>query len=76
MSEYYKEGAPLAVFYGLSDAQGTLRPVTPGYVVETSVFQKAISDMANGADVADTLDGAVDEIDTDIDRNQGYGHDG
>ncbi|WP_319519180.1 extracellular solute-binding protein [uncultured Martelella sp.] len=74
MSEYYKEGAPLAVFYGLSDAQGTLRPVTPGYVVETSVFQKALSDMANGADVADTLDGAVDEIDTDIERNQGYGH--
>ncbi|MCD1635099.1 sugar ABC transporter substrate-binding protein [Martelella mediterranea] len=76
MSDFYKEGAPLAVFYGLSDAQGTLRPVTPGYVVETSVFQKAIADIANGADVADTLDGAVDEIDTDIDRNQGYGHGG
>nr|WP_272212814.1 extracellular solute-binding protein [Marinicella sp. W31]MDC2878736.1 extracellular solute-binding protein [Marinicella sp. W31] len=74
MSELYKEGAPLAVFYGLSDAQGSLRPVTPGYVVETSVFQKAISDIANGANVADTLDGAVDEINTDIERNQGYGH--
>jgi multiple sugar transport system substrate-binding protein len=29
-------------------------------------------DIANGADVADTLDSAVDEIDADIESNQGY----
>ncbi len=75
-SKYYSEGAPMEVFYGLSEAQGTLRPVTPGYVVQSRVFQKAVSDIANGADVATALDAAVDEIDADIQNNQGYGHSG
>jgi multiple sugar transport system substrate-binding protein len=76
MTELYKEGGDMAVFYDLSEAQAELRPVTPGYVVQSSVFLKAMADIANGADVADTLDAAVDEIDSDIEANQGYGHDG
>ena len=64
----------MEVFYGLSEAQATLRPVTPGYVVQSRVFQKAVSDIADGADVATALDTAVDEIDADIENNQGYGH--
>lgn len=35
---------------------------------------KALADIANGADVADTLDAAVDEINADIEKNGGYGH--
>ncbi|MEZ5722328.1 MAG: extracellular solute-binding protein [Paracoccaceae bacterium] len=70
----YAEGGKLAVFFGLSEAQALLRPVTPGYVVEAKVFEKALADIANGADVADTLDAAVDEIDADIEKNGGYGH--
>ena len=74
MTENYAEGGKLAVFYGLSEAQAMLRPVTPGYVVAAKVFEKALADIANGADVADTLDAAVDEINADIERNSGYGH--
>lgn len=74
MSKYYSEGAPMEVFYRLSEAQGMKRPVTPGYVVEALAFRKALTDIADGADVADALDTAVDEIDGDIERNQGYGH--
>ena len=74
MVDNYKEGGPLSVFFGLSSAQGTLRPVTPGYVVESKVFEKALADIANGADVQDTLDAAADEIDADIEKNAGYGH--
>ncbi len=33
-----------------------------------------MGDIAHGADVAQTLDAAVAEIDTDIQRNKGYGH--
>ncbi len=73
-SKYYSEGAPMEAFYELSAEQGTLRPVTPGYVVQSRVFQKAVSDIADGADVATALDAAVDEIDADIEANQGYGH--
>ncbi|AKO96007.1 MAG: extracellular solute-binding protein [Marinovum algicola] len=74
MTESYAEGGPLAVFFDLSAEQALVRPVSPGYVVAAKVFEKALSDIANGADVADTLDAAVDEIDDDIEANQGYGH--
>ena len=74
MTENYAEGGAMSAFYGLSAAQALVRPVTPGYVVAAKVFEKALADIANGADVADTLDAAVDEIDADIARNQGYGH--
>ena len=74
MTENYKEGAPMAAFYDLSAAQALVRPVTPGYVVQSVVFRKALSDIADGADVATVLDAAVDEINADIENNQGYGH--
>ncbi|WP_404404021.1 extracellular solute-binding protein [Pelagibacterium halotolerans] len=74
VSEYYSEGAPMEVFYDLSAEQALVRPVTPGYVVAAKVFEKALADIANGADVVDTLDAAVDEIDADIEANDGYGH--
>lgn len=73
LTENYKPGGPLAVFYDLSKAQGTLRPVTPGYVVAALEFIKLAADIANGADVADTLDAATDAIDADIQRNNNYG---
>jgi multiple sugar transport system substrate-binding protein len=72
MTENYKEGGPLAVFFELSEAQALVRPVTPGYVVAAKVFEKALADIANGADVQDTLDSAVDEIDADIAKNDNY----
>ncbi len=74
MTERYAGGGPLEPFFALSDAQALVRPVTPGYVVAAKVFEKALADIANGADVADTLDAAVDEIDADIEANGGYGH--
>ena len=73
-SSSYGEGDPMAVFFDLSNEQALVRPVTPGYVVQAKVFEKALADIANGADVADTLDAAVDEIEADIESNQGYGH--
>jgi multiple sugar transport system substrate-binding protein len=73
MTENYSEGGPLAVFFELSAGQALIRPPTPGYVVMALVFEKAMADIANGADVQDTLDAAVDEIDADIESNSGYG---
>lgn len=74
MTDTYKEGGPLNVFYSLSEEQGLVRPVSPGYVVAAKEFEKALADIANGADVIDTLDAAVDLIDSDIANNGGYGH--
>lgn len=72
VSEYYAEGGPLEVFYGLSEAQARLRAVTPGYLVAALEFEKAMTDIASGADVADALDAAADAINDDLDRNNGY----
>ncbi len=74
MTKNYAAGGALQPFFGLSEAQALVRPVSPGYVVAAKVFEKALADIANGADVADTLDAAVDEINADIERNGGYGH--
>ena len=74
MTEKYKEGGVLNGFFALSSEQGLVRPVSPGYVVAAKSFEKALADIANGADVSDALDAAVDEIDTDIENNKGYGH--
>jgi len=74
MTEHYKPGGAMEVFFELSARQALLRPVTPGYVVQAKVFEKALADIANGADVAATLDAAVDEINADIEKNGGYGH--
>jgi multiple sugar transport system substrate-binding protein len=75
-SELYSSGAPFEIFFEYSAAQATLRPPTPAYLTAALVFEKALADIANGADVVDTLDAAADEITADIQANGGYGFDG
>ena len=74
IADNYKAGAPMEVFYELSKRQALLRPVTPGYPVMAKIFEKAVADIANGAEVEATLDAAADEITADIEKNGGYGH--
>lgn len=74
MTENNKEGGPLAGYYAMTNANAMVRPVTPGYVVQAKVFEKALADIANGAEVAATLDEAAEEINADIEKNAGYGH--
>ncbi|GAB4517240.1 MAG: extracellular solute-binding protein [Anaerolineae bacterium] len=73
LTENYAEGGPLEVFFELSSAQAVIRPPTPAYLNAALVFEKALADIANGADVIDALDAAVDDIDADIEANAGYG---
>jgi multiple sugar transport system substrate-binding protein len=75
-SELYASGAPFEIFFEYSAAQATLRPPTPAYLTAALVFEKALADIANGADVVDALDAAADEITADIAANGGYGFDG
>ena len=39
----------------------------------SSVFERTAKDIMNGADVQSTLDNGVQEIDTNIESNDGYG---
>jgi len=73
LTENYAPGGPLEVFFELSNAQALIRPPTPAYLSAALTFEKALADIANGADVINALDSAVDEIDADIEDNDGYG---
>ncbi len=73
MSANYCEGCPLEVFYGLSQAQALIRPATPAYLNMALIFERALADIANGGDVQDAFDAAVDDIEQDIEDNSGYG---
>ncbi|MGH1489185.1 MAG: sugar ABC transporter substrate-binding protein [Acidimicrobiales bacterium] len=71
-TENYAPGGPLEVFFGLSNEQAVLRPPTPAYLNGALAFEKALADIANGADVQGALDAAVDEIEADLEANGGY----
>jgi multiple sugar transport system substrate-binding protein len=75
-SKNYSAGAPFEIFFNYSARQATLRPPTPAYLTAALIFEKAMADIANGADVVDTLDAATDQINADIEANKGYGFDG
>lgn len=72
-SKYFGDDGDLRPFVELSQKLALARPATPAYPVISSTFEKAAKDIMNGADVQSTLDGAVSEIDTNIQSNDGYG---
>lgn len=73
LSENFREGGPLRPFVELSQRYALERPPTPAYPVISSVFERTAKDIMSGADVQSTLDNAVDEIDANIESNDGYG---
>ncbi|MBT2517337.1 extracellular solute-binding protein [Streptomyces sp. ISL-90] len=73
LTEHFSEDGALRPFVELSQQFALARPETPAYPVISSTFEKAAKDIMNGADVKSTLDGAVKEIDANIESNDGYG---
>ncbi|GAA1978246.1 extracellular solute-binding protein [Isoptericola halotolerans] len=72
-SVHFSPDGDLRPFVELSERFALLRPETPAYPVISSTFEKAAKDIMNGADIPSTLDGAVAEIDANIESNDGYG---
>lgn len=75
LTEKFAEGSRLSIFYEISAAQALIRPPTPAYTTLALIFEKGAADIADGADVVSTLDRMVDEIEADIEANNGYGFD-
>jgi multiple sugar transport system substrate-binding protein len=73
LTDNYAEGGPLAQMLDYSREYAVIRPPTPAYAVISSVFEKILQDIMNGADVQGSLDRAVDQIDFNIETNNGYG---
>lgn len=72
-SEYYKEGGMLEPLYEISKSYALVRPVTPGYAVISSVYDKSLHDIMAGSDVQKSFDQAAKDIDANIEANDGYG---
>lgn len=72
-SEYFGDDGALRPFVEFSQEYAVLRPETPAYAVISTTFETAAKDIMNGADVQETLDRAVAEIDANITSNDGYG---
>jgi multiple sugar transport system substrate-binding protein len=73
LTENYGEDGALRIFVEESSAWSVMRPETPAYPIISSEFEKAMTEIALGADVQDMLDAAVDAIEQDIADNDGYG---
>ncbi len=72
-SPLYGPEGPLRLYVvQLTEGYSVPRPRTPAYPVITDVFQKAFSDMRNGADVRRVLDRAAAAIDRDLRDNRDY----
>ncbi len=72
LTELYREGGKGRVFYDYVKNYTIERPATPAYKVITSAVEKSFRDILNGADVQDSLDRAVDEIEADLEANNYY----
>jgi multiple sugar transport system substrate-binding protein len=73
LTEAYAPDGPLAEMVDFSREYAEIRPPTPAYAVISSVFEKTFQDIMNGADVEGALDRAVEQIDFNIESNDGYG---
>jgi multiple sugar transport system substrate-binding protein len=71
-STLYKKGSPYEIFPTLSAKFGLKRPPTPAYPIIAKAFEKAGTDIMNGADVQGALDTAVDTIGADLAANKNY----
>lgn len=73
LTEDYREGGPLRLFYDMAERYAVVRPETPGYLTISSQFEQAGLKIRDGGNVQDALDDAVDAIERDIQDNNGYG---
>jgi multiple sugar transport system substrate-binding protein len=72
-SELYAEGGLLRLFVQqLEGGYAVPRPITPAYPTITTAFQEAFDNIKDGSNVQDELDGAVDQIDSDLEENNFY----
>ncbi len=71
-SPLYAEGGPMAVAFEQAAKTAVPRPPHPAYPAITLATQTAITDIFDGADPKEELTKAAEEIDADIEDNDGY----
>lgn len=73
LTEHYREGGPWRIYFDFAQRYAVPRPATPAYPAISAVFEKTLSDLRGGKEPAEALDEAVEAIEHNIARNNGYG---
>lgn len=73
LTAHYRPDGDWRIYFEFAKRYAVSRPATPAYPAMSSAFGKAMVDMRSGKDAAEALDEAVEAIDHDIGRNNGYG---
>ena len=68
----YAPGGAFADFVTFSNEYGVLRPPTPAYLAISTIYEKAVADIINGANAKQAFDAAADEIDANMADNDFY----
>lgn len=73
-TEHYRPGGDWRTYFDYAQRYAVARPATPAYPALSSTFEKAMADIRSGKDAAEALDEAVEAIEHNIARNNGYGY--
>ncbi|QBE65875.1 sugar ABC transporter substrate-binding protein [Pseudoduganella lutea] len=73
LTEHYRPGGDWRLYFEFARRYAVVRPASPGYPAMSSAFEKALADIRSGKDAAEALDEAVEAIEHNIARNNGYG---
>jgi multiple sugar transport system substrate-binding protein len=73
LTEHYRPGGDWRLYFEFAKRYAVARPATPAYPALSSSFEKAMADIRSGKDPAEALDEAVEAIEHNISRNNGYG---
>lgn len=68
----YAPGGEFSMYVDFSNQYAVLRPPTPAYLSISTIYEKAVADIINGANAKQALDAAADEIDANLADNDFY----
>jgi multiple sugar transport system substrate-binding protein len=73
LTEHYRPGGDWRVYFDFAARYALPRPATPAYPAISAAFEKAMADLRGGKEPAEAMDEAVEAIEYDLARNNGYG---
>lgn len=73
LTENYRPGGNWRPYFEFAKRYAVPRPATPAYPAMSAAFEKAMADIRSGKDPAEALDEAVEAMEHNIARNDGYG---
>lgn len=72
LTEHYRPGGDWRIYFEFAKRYAVARPATPAYPAISAAFEKALADVRSGEDAAEAFDEAVESIEQNIARNNGY----